>query len=421
MLRRVRREFEQGKSLLQFGALKGVGDTCGMVASLLVAKYFSSELFGSYSLTRMLVFFFSAMLISSSQTPFIVLAGQEKNDSGRINKTFTVQVLLFAASLGVFAVVVTALGRYAAAFAGISRYDLWFALLAFVGLAMKTFLCNLFLAMNERARSSLADLVFGTATLAWVVAFGLMDRVTLRTVFLAHFLAAALVAALFARRIDMSQLRPITLDRRHLVRMLHFTKWLVLGTAAAYFINWGDNIVLRAVVSMEDIGDYNLGYQIFKGVSMLVLIIPAYLLPFVSRHIKDSDRMRSYLYNKRPKIFLLGLALIIVAFAAAAPAFRWAYGEAYHGSMPVLRILFVAPVIILYAVFYEGILYALERYRFAQAANVAQVVLNLALDVLLVPAMGIRGAALATVCAYLCRTVMVEVYFQVRLKPLMNL
>jgi Na+-driven multidrug efflux pump len=58
---------------------------------------------------------------------------------------------------------------------------------------------------------------------------------------------------------------------------------------------------------------------------------------------------------------------------------------------------------------------------FSQIANLFQVVLNLILDLLLVPAMGMLGAAVATAFAYLCHAVAVEVYFRVKLKESLKL
>jgi Na+-driven multidrug efflux pump len=44
--------------------------------------------------------------------------------------------------------------------------------------------------------------------------------------------------------------------------------------------------------------------------------------------------------------------------------------------------------------------------------------INLGLDLLLVPAMGMLGAAVATVIAYFCRVVIMETYFRLRLRKL---
>jgi Na+-driven multidrug efflux pump len=87
----------------------------------------------------------------------------------------------------------------------------------------------------------------------------------------------------------------------------------------------------------------------------------------------------------------------------------------------VLRVLLIAVVAISYSIFYDPILNVLKVYKFAQTVNLLQVLLNLLLDVLLVPAMGMLGAATATVLAYLCRAVTIEIYFRVKLKRMLGL
>ena len=48
MLSRIREDLKQGKTLMQFGFLNGLGQAFGMIAPLVVAKFFSSaELYAS--------------------------------------------------------------------------------------------------------------------------------------------------------------------------------------------------------------------------------------------------------------------------------------------------------------------------------------------------------------------------------------
>jgi O-antigen/teichoic acid export membrane protein len=168
---------------------------------------------------------------------------------------------------------------------------------------------------------------------------------------------------------------------------------------------------------MADIGAYNLGYQVFKGVVMLALIVNSYFLPFVSQHISDGPTMRDYLSRKRSRIFLVGVFCIVLLFLTVPYIFNF-YGEDYRDSAAVLRILLVGTVPILHTAFYVPILNSLKRYRFHQTVNVFHVVLNLLLDMLLVPVMGLLGAAVATTTAYFCQAVTFEIYFRIRLRKL---
>lgn len=421
MLRRIRQELKQGKTLLQFGLLKVTGQALGMIAPLVVAKLFSPELFGSYSLAKMIVFFFSTLLIASSQRPFIVFANQERAQTGKINKSFSVQCTFLAFSMLAFLSLNLIFNKAIVAYAHISTTDLLFVSLAFVGLALKTFLCNLFLAMGQRLKNSLAELVFGFLSLALIFAFYFLDMVNLRTVFLVYLLSAIILIFSFFKTIDFNLLLPFGFDWKYFTDVFNFAKWVTLGVTAVYFINWGDNLVLRVFVSMDDIGEYNLGYQIFKGLSTLIFTVNAYFLPFISQNIDDSVKIKNYLFNKRPKIFFLGLGAIGLIFVVAPYILRFFYGALYQDTIVVLRVLLIGSVLILYTIFYDPILNALKKYKFTEATLVIQVLLNVLLDLILVPQMGMLGAAVATVLAYFCRAVTIEIYFRAKLKKLLKI
>ncbi|MGD9110114.1 MAG: polysaccharide biosynthesis C-terminal domain-containing protein [Phycisphaerales bacterium] len=421
MLEIIKEELRVGKTFLQFGFLKGLGLGLGMIAPLVVAKFFEPDLFGSYSLAKMVVFFFSTLLIGSSQRPFIVFANQERIQTGKINKSFSIQLVFLIFSVIMFLFLSFVFDKAIISYAKISSAELTFVLLAFIGLALKTFLCNLFMATGQRLKNSLGELIFGASTLFLVVIFQLTDTLNLKTVFLAYFISAIVAVVLLIWTINFNLLVPFGFDRKHFKDVFNFTKWVMFGVTAIYFINWGDNLVLRAFVSMDDIGEYNLGYQVFKGLSTLIFIVNAYFLPFISQHIGDSKRIREYMFGKRLKIFALGLVFLGLIFAAAPYVFRFFYRDTYQSSVVVLRVLLVGSVSILYTIFYDPILNALKKYRFSEITLVLQVLLNVLLDLVLVPRMGMLGAAVATTLAYFFRTIIMEVYFWVRLKNLLGI
>ncbi len=421
MLQKIKQELKLGKTLLQFGFLKATGRALGMIAPLVIAKFFTKELFGSFSLAEMIVFFFTTLLITSAQTPFIVFANQEKIKTGKINKSFSIQCAFLTISIVAFLILNFAFSNTILKFTKIQRNDLFFMSFAFIGIAVKSFFCNLFMALGQRLKNALAELVFGGIIVSLVIALSLAGKLTLQTVFLTYFVSAFVVVAVFIKTINFNLLLPLDFDLGHFKEIFNFTKWLMLGTTAVYFINWGDNLVLRPFVPMGDIGAYNLGYKFFKGITTLTFVVNAYFLPFVSQNIGDSSKVRNYLFNKRPKILLLGLVFIGLLFVAAPFVFKLAYGDIYRDSVVVLRILLIGSVLAFYNSLYGPIIGALKEYKFQQITNVMQILLNVLLNLLLVPKMGIIGAAVATVSAYLCRSITIEFYFRIKLKKLLKI
>lgn len=418
MLRKIKQQILQGKTLLQFGFLKALG----IAAPLVIAKFFSEELFGSYVLAKMIVFFFASLLIASGQAPFIVFANQERAKTGKINKSCSVQVIFFVFSLIVFIPLTLIFADPIKAFAGVSSSDLFFMSLGFIGIAIKSFMCNLFMALGQRIKNSLVELVFGSLTLGLVLLLSLTDTISLGRVFLVYFIAAVVVAIVFIKALNFNQLLPFNFVPEHFKAMFDFTKWIMLGATAVYLINWIDNIILKIFnTSFADIGQYGLGFQIFKGVVMLTSVLNAYFLPFVSEHIEDSAKIRNYLYNKRPKIFLLGLIALALLIFVAPYVFRLVYVEAYADSIPILRILLLGCTVILYNTFYIPILNALKKYKFTLVINLTHILIKVILDIILIPPYGLYGAAIATVIAYLSVAVMLEAYFRLHLKKILKL
>ena len=419
MLTKLKKQLAESRNLITFTGIKAVGQTLGMIAPLVVAKFFVPELFASYSLARMVVFFFVSLLIASSQAPFIVFANQEKSRSGKINKVFSVELTFLVLSAVMFVALMLAFGRYIAAFAKIDRGDLAFVLLAFIGIAVKSFLAGLFMATGERIKSSLVELVFGALSVGLIFAFYFADYINIRSVLSVYFISAAVLAVSFIRAIDFKILLPLTLDKKLLREMFDFTKWVFMGVTAVYFINWGDNLVLRYFVPMADIGIYNFGYSLFKGLMVLLSSIGAYFLPFISQHINNPKKVREYLNSKRPKIFVLVLGGLVVVFIFAPYVLNLIYGETYYTyerAVEVLRILLLALVMYMYTLFYAPVFNALKEYRFIHTVSVVQVSINVVLNIALIPVLGMYGAAVATVIAYICQAVAFELYFRLKLK-----
>ena len=422
MFRRVKQELKEGKTLLQFGFIQAIGQAFGMIAPLVIAKFFTEDLFGRYVLARMIVFFLLMLLITSAQVPFIVYANEERAKTGKINKSFSVRCAFLAFSIIAFVSLSCVFNKAIRAFAEISSADLLFMSLGFIGIAIKSFFCNLFMALGQRIKSSFVELVFGGATLGLVLALSLTGKINLRMVFLVYFISAIAVFLMFIKRIDFGQLLPFDFDWKHFKKMFNFTKWLMFGATAVYFINWVDNIILRIFkASMANIGEYGLGYQIFKAVVMMTYIVSSYFLPFVTEHIEDREKIRNYLSRKRPKILLLGFIAIGLLFLISPYVFRFVYEDAYQSSVNVLRILLISSFVIMYNTFYIPIVNALKEYKFSQTVNVIQIIIKVILSIILIPRFGLYGAATATVISYFCKAVFYELYFRMRLRKSLKL
>lgn len=154
---------------------------------------------------------------------------------------------------------------------------------------------------------------------------------------------------------------------------------------------------------------------------MLIYVLPNYFFPHISENINVPQKVRFYLYHKRPVIFLLGAVCFVAAFFIIPYFMNLVYGDKFQDAVPIIRILLVGAVAFLYAAFYAPLMAAAERYKFVQIASVTQVVLNIVLNLVLIPRKGTYGAALATIISYIYLLLVYEVCFRLKLAKILLL
>jgi len=411
MLNKLKTELKQSKNFISFIFLKTLGETAYYIIPLIIAKYLTPAHFGSFSLAFMIVLLFSTITVTSSQTPFIVLANKESKERKKINKCFSVNFSFFSLSIILVSIIFLLFRDTLVNFAGLERFQLNFLLLTYFGIAIKLLFENLLLALDEKMKNAVYSLCVGITNLFLIVLFSVLFTLKIELVFLSYFLSSIIITTIFLFFIDMKKLFPFELNRELFLELFHWIRWQIFGLTAVYFINWGDNLVLKNFVSMEEIGVYNLGYQIFKGLIGITLILNSYFLPFISKNINDKEKIKNYIYIKRPKIMLLSIPSLIFIFIIIPFVFKFIYGDIYSGSISVIRILLIGLFFHLYIVFYIPLFNSLKRYEFIQTANIVQILINISLDIILIPKMGIVGAAIATTTAYFITLIIYEWYY----------
>lgn len=418
MLNRIKKQLIEGKTLLLFGFLKGLVQ----VVPLIIAYFFSEDMFGTYSLAKMVVFFFIALLITTPQTPFVVYASRERAETGKINKLFSIQAVFFIFGIVLYTVLTVIFNGPIRRFAGISVSDLICMSLGFAGIALSSFLSNLFLALGQRVKNSLSELAYGVIMLAIIVGLAATGKLSIQTVFLTYFISSIITLFIFVGTIPWGNLLPFDFSVTYFWKMFNFTKWFFLGATATYFIDWGDNAILKIFnASTADIGQYSFAYQIFNGLVTLIYVLNSYFLPFVSENVRDSGKMRDYLYSKRPRILLFGLVILTAVFFACPYVFQIIYKGSYHSSVNILRILLIGCALTLYNTFYIPLLNALQLYKFSQTTNVVTMVIKVFLNAVLIFKYGLYGAAAGTVITYLCTTIIYESYYRIKMKKLIGI
>ncbi len=183
--------------------------------------------------------------------------------------------------------------------------------------------------------------------------------------------------------------------------LVHFGKWIFLSTVAGFLVQQADKLVLGRYLSMEALGLYNIGFflasfPLLLGTTLVVrLMIPVY---------RESPPHTSAANFARLRRVRLGLTLSL--FAMMAPLVLlgpwlvgWLYDDRYAASGPVVAMVGLALMPQLVTVAYDRAALARGDSLGFFAVNGVRAALMVTLLIVLVPRLGIPGAALALAVA----------------------
>jgi O-antigen/teichoic acid export membrane protein len=273
--------------------------------------------------------------------------------------------------------------------------------IAIVGLWVLTmweFMLTLF-RLEERARA-----FFATTILNVVAAIGLtvvlvvgLDEGARGLLIGSYATGAAFVVGLIALRWRRLSLR---FDPALLRRLFRFGLPTMPAEVSLYALNFADRLIIARSLGLAEAGLYSLGVKFAQAVNVLVRGFQL-AWPPLAYSIRDDDEARG-VYATVVTLFVAGCSFVVAGMWLFS---RWIVralaDPKFFDSYEVIGLIAVA--VTLYALYLVlvVILGRTGRTEFNLPAAFAALVVNVGLNLLLVPRLEIVGAALALVASYL--------------------
>jgi len=376
---------------------QGVSAGLGLLYGKLTALYISPDVWGEYSLLLAGMTFVHSLLITPTIQSF-------KSALGQFSRTTVVR---FYGQLLV--VLYTILMPLVALLAGLYFRNPLFGLvwLAAVGQGLYQFGADYRNAQGQHR--SFTRLQMGYAA-SMLVAFGGLVVGFRQYTAAGLWQSMALVNSLFALLSAAPLYRlirhtPALLpDRPQLVQAYRRYVTPLLGMAVwAWILNYADRYLIRLYLTDADVGQYTMGYSL--GAKLLLLSAP--LLAFLSPHMLTLRRdnqpasMVNALVFRYLRQYMLSAGLACLAFFLGRHLLGTLLLSAqYEQSMTVAPIVATGYLFLTSIHLLELKWYAFGQTRYILWHTLVGVVVNLALNVLLIPRLGITGAAWATTIGY---------------------
>ena len=158
-----------------------------------------------------------------------------------------------------------------------------------------------------------------------------------------------------------------------------------------------DIMMLAALTEAETVGQYRLAAQVAAIVMMITTVSQAVLSPKISK-LSHDDQLATLL-SRLPKLsatlFIIAALLSTLVYFAFHVILPW-LGADFTNAGPVLTILLIAFTGIAFLSPALPLLTMSGHAKYAAAANIIAIALNIILNLILIPTLAGTGAALAT-------------------------
>ena len=204
--------------------------------------------------------------------------------------------------------------------------------------------------------------------------------------------------AVVGRRQHLFRRHPGALPDHPVSTVLGSVGAMAVVSLCSYGVAWADVYILAAFRSDADVGVYSLAYQIFAFVTQLASYWLVVALPEHARSSASGEDLREQLGKSGVETYTaLWAALIAVGGAVGGMLLPVVFSDAYEEAVPALLLLLGGSGIFI-AVYFAMLpaLIAAGRSQLVARVAVASVAINIGLDLVLVPTVGIVGPALAT-------------------------
>lgn len=263
---------------------------------------------------------------------------------------------------------------------------------------------------NIRINLILRDLggkaLWGGVVLVSVYFLAIDSPAGIGNAYLATQVSLLLIVVAWFFRSDLRSVLNVGSDRivsRNIVGELLFFSAPVLITGISTFVaQQSDKFVIGYFLSAASVGTYNVAFKIAYLSTFVFDAVGRIFMPVLSRVSNSDDPDQGLdLYFRATKwgaMFTTPVAITLVAFP---DLFLWVFGSEYSTGATALRILILSNLLGVLWGPNGALLTAFGETKFVSVYTVIVAVLNLSLNLVLVPAFGLAGAGVASAVSML--------------------
>jgi O-antigen/teichoic acid export membrane protein len=220
------------------------------------------------------------------------------------------------------------------------------------------------------------------------------------------FIFGIVIGCLFNYRYLELQFRRFTLV--HLKSLFTFSFWIFLAMSGLLVFTTADVVLIGYFLGNADVGIYRVALQLASLGVFIALALQNVLYPRFSRwneegkqELMASSLSRAYTYS-----LVLAVPFCVGGWLLGDKLLYYLYGAAFSSGTVALFILLPLYVVYIFLYLQMMTLNALNHPKDSFWTTAVAVLVNIALNILLIPLIGINGAAVATLVSILVNAVL---------------
>ena len=223
--------------------------------------------------------------------------------------------------------------------------------------------------------------------------------------------------------------RPAKFGFRHVKSLFIYGFWIFLISTGSLAFSYADTIFIGFFMTNGDVGVYRTAFQFTTAAAFITSAIAPTLTPKISRWSKDNEWDKIAHPVSRGITFGLILAVPVLfgGIFLADKLLYYFYGADFAAGAVACCILFAVQIVSVFTTFLGTALSASDHARQSFYATATAAVINIILNCILIPLIGINGAAVATLISYSINAVLIahflKRYISVKIekRPIINI
>ncbi|MEQ1710190.1 MAG: polysaccharide biosynthesis C-terminal domain-containing protein [Hyphomicrobium sp.] len=373
----------------------------------LLARALGPQGVGIYALTQGAAVLLHSGLLQWLQAPLVFFGRPEWDLTGSVRATLIARLpLLLAGMLVAVALVIVDPGNWLHRVFGLSGSTLGLVALALLGIWLMSeaqSLCEIAGAMRPLA---LAPLISDGIVTLGLLGLWLSGNVTVsvsHVLLLVYSVPVVIWGSLLVLGLGWTG-AGLKHPQARRVRDIVCYGWPLLpGLLISWTFEWSGPLIIEHFHGKHEVGLYQVAFRISQAMLALSVPLTSVLMPMlISQRTGDPRAIRDFLANSAPTIVALWLLLILPILAVLPEVIGLFFGERFQASAQALAILSLAvPGSIIITVYGAAFTAEGRLFRTAVLYSLLMTSISLAATVVLVPRMGMIGAAAATAAGYL--------------------